>query len=96
MATPIGQPVPPQVPQSQSQTPPPLPPQIPDVYYLVEDGKQVGPYNGTEIARLVMEKKVAAKTYVWKPGMPGWKRAEEFQELLCLISMIPPELPKDA
>ena len=91
MATPVSQPVPP-----QSQTPPPPPPQIPDVYYIAENGKQEGPYNGTEIARLVMEKKVTAKTFVWKPGMQTWKAAEEFKELLCLISMVPPEVPNEA
>lgn len=76
------------------QTPPPVP-VFPEVYYVALDGKQTGPYSGTEIARLVMEKKVTAKTYTWKSGMPSWKFAEEFPELLCLISMIPPDLPKE-
>ncbi|MBO4509442.1 MAG: DUF4339 domain-containing protein [Spirochaetaceae bacterium] len=82
------------VPAGTPQTPPPLP-VFPEVYYVVMDGKQTGPYSGTEIARLVMEKKVTAKTYTWKGGMPTWKFAEEFPELLCLISMVPPELPKE-
>lgn len=93
MATPVTQPIAPQIPQQQAQTPPPLP-QIPDVYYIAEGGKQEGPYNGTEIARLVMEKKVTAKTYVWKPGMQGWKTAADFPDLVALIALVPPELPK--
>ena len=91
MATPVTQPVAPPV--SQAQTPPFLP-QIPDVYYVADKGKQEGPYNGTEIARLVMEKKVTAKTYVWKPGMQVWKTAADCPDLVALIALVPPELPK--
>ena len=74
--------------------PPPLP-AIPEVYYVAIDGKQDGPYGGTEIARLVLEKKVTAKTMVWKAGTESWKPTEEFSELLCLISLVPPELKQE-
>lgn len=74
--------------------PPPLP-AIPEVYYVAIDGKQDGPYGGTEIARLVLEKKVTAKTMVWKAGTEGWKPTEEFPELLCLISLVPPDLKQE-
>lgn len=51
---------------------PPLP-AIPEAYYVAIDGKQDGPYGGTE----------------------GWKPTEEFPELLCLISLVPPELKQE-
>ena len=41
-----------------------------------------------------MEKKVTAKTYVWKPGMQVWKTAADFPDLVALIALVPPELPK--
>ena len=80
-----AQPAPPQ---------PPLP-TIPEAYYVAIDGKQDGPYGGTEIARLVLEKKVTAKTMVWKAGTECWKPTGEFPELLCLISLVPPDLKQE-
>ncbi len=88
---PVSKESPPSVPQSAPAAPPPLP----EVYYVVQDGKQTGPYNGTEIARLVMEKKVSASTSVWKTGMSEWQKADSFPELLCLISMVPPPVVGD-
>lgn len=64
---------------------------LPEVYYVVLDDKQQGPFSGTEIARLVMEKKVMADTFVWKTAMSEWKKASDFPELLALISMVPPQ-----
>lgn len=80
--------------QASPQTPPPLT-ALPEVYYAALDGAQCGPYSGTEIARLVLEKKVTATTLVWKGGMQEWKPAEEFPELLCLISLVPPALRQE-
>lgn len=81
---------------AQAAPPPPPPlPAIPDVYYVATDGKQDGPYGGTEVARLVLEKKVTSRTMVWKGGTKDWKPAEEFPELLCLISLAPPELRQE-
>ncbi|MBQ4498291.1 MAG: DUF4339 domain-containing protein [Spirochaetaceae bacterium] len=67
-----------------------LPPPLPEVYYIVQGGAQKGPFSGTEIARLVMEKQVSASTPVWKSGMPEWKTAADFTELVALIALVPP------
>lgn len=64
-----------------------------EVFYISrESGKSEGPYSGTEIARLVAEKKVTAKTPVWKPAMSEWKTAADFPDLLALIALVPPEV----
>ena len=80
--------VPQQVQGKQEALPPPPP--LPEVYYIVQDGKQAGPYSGTEIARLVAEKQVSAQTPVWKPGLTEWKAAADFSELVALIALVPP------
>ena len=67
---------------------------IPEVYYVsLQKGKSEGPYSGTEIARLVMEKKVVATTPVWMTGMAEWKTAADFPDLVALIALVPPEMP---
>ena len=73
-----------------AESAPALPPPVPEAYYVAQNGAAAGPYNATELARLVTEKKVSASTYVWKTGMTAWQKAESFSELLCLISMVPP------
>ena len=75
---------------TQAGEQPLLPPPLPEVYYIVQDGRQAGPYSGTELARLVTEKKLSASTYVWKTGMTEWKTAADFTELVALIALVPP------
>ncbi len=70
----------------------PPPPPLPEVYYVAQDGRQAGPYSGTEIARLVAEKRVSAQTPVWKPGLAEWKTAADFAELVALIALVPPSV----
>lgn len=76
-----------------------MPPSLPqgavqqaDVYYVsLEAGKQSGPYSGTEIAKLVMERKVLAETPVWKSGMEQWKTAVEVEDVAALLNLMPPQ-----
>ena len=75
---------------TQAGEQPLLPPPLPEVYYIVQDGRQAGPYSGTEIARLVIEKQVSASTPVWKSGLTEWKTAADFTELVALIALVPP------
>lgn len=84
--------VPPPLPQG-NQTPAQVVQPIPEVFYIsVENGKAEGPYSGTEIARLVTEKKVTAQTPVWKTGMAEWKTAADFPDLVAIIALVPPEM----
>ena len=84
--------VPPPLPQ-ESQTAAQTVQPLPEVFYIsVENGKAEGPYSGTEIARLVTEKKVTAQTPVWKTGMAQWKTAADFPDLVAIIALVPPEM----
>lgn len=64
--------------------------------YVVLDGKSVGPLATSELSRLIAEKRVTKETYVWKPGMSDWQLAESVPEVLKLVALAPPPLPKDA
>ena len=62
-------------------------------YISRQKGITEGPFSGTEIARLVAEKKVKAETLVWKAGLKEWKTAADFPDIVALIALVPPELP---
>lgn len=52
-----------------------------NVYYIVIDEKQAGPYTLSEILDLLKSKKIAKETYVWKPGMQQWELAENINTI---------------
>lgn len=64
-----------------------------NIYFVVIEGQQRGPYSLTELSRLIAEKKVLKETYIWKPGMPQWDLAENVSEVLQLVAITPPPLP---
>lgn len=64
------------------------------VYFIDVDGKAEGPYSLTEMARLAGAGKIQKETYVWKPGMDNWELAENVDDLLRLIALTPPPVPK--
>ena len=66
------------------------------IYYVIMDGKSVGPFSLTELSRLISEKKVLKETYVWKPGMQQWELAENISEVLRLVALTPPPIPNEA
>jgi len=61
------------------------------LFYVMIDGKQAGPFSETELARLIAEKKVVKETYVWMPGMKNWQIAENTPSVLRLVALAPPE-----
>ena len=63
------------------------------LFYAVLDGKSVGPLATSELSRLIAEKRVTKETYVWKPGMPDWRLAENVPEVLKLVALTPPPVP---
>ncbi|MDR3356989.1 MAG: DUF4339 domain-containing protein [Spirochaetaceae bacterium] len=62
------------------------------VYYAVLEGKQAGPFSETELVRLINDKKLSKETYIWYPGLPGWKTAENIPEILRLVVLTPPAI----
>ncbi len=71
----------------------PMPAQTEQVYYVVLDGQQSGPYSLSELSRLIMQKKVVKETYIWKPGMAQWDLAENIEDVLRLVMLTPPPIP---
>ena len=59
-------------------------------YYVVIEGKQMGPFSDQELSRLISEKKVSKETYIWKPGMINWEIAEKLPDVLKLVALSPP------
>ena len=63
------------------------------LFYVVLDGKPVGPLATFELSRLIAERRVTKEAYVWKPGMPDWQLAESVPEVLKLVALTPPPVP---
>jgi hypothetical protein len=61
------------------------------VFYAMIDGKQAGPFSETELARLILDKKIVKETYVWMPGLKDWQLAENTPSVLRLVALTPPE-----
>lgn len=68
-------------------------PAAPSLFYAVLGGNQAGPFSESELAQLIRDRKVDKETYVWKPGMGDWIKAENVPEVLKLVCLTPPGLP---
>jgi hypothetical protein len=64
------------------------------LYYAILDGGQAGPFSEQEISRLIASKQILKDTYIWKPGLSNWLLAEQLPEVLRLVALCPPPLPK--
>lgn len=64
-------------------------------YYLVIEGKAAGPFASAELSKLITDGKLTNETYVWKPGMPDWQHADDRPDILRLVALTPPPVPKD-
>ncbi len=60
-------------------------------FYIMLDGKQLGPLSEAEVGQLIQQKKITKETYVWKVGMKDWATAENVPEVLKLVCLAPPE-----
>lgn len=67
---------------------------INNIYHVIMDGKQSGPYTESELSRLIAAKKVTKDTYIWKPSMKDWQKAENIPDVLRLVALTPPEFTK--
>lgn len=63
-------------------------------YFAVIEGKQAGPFAAHELVRLISEGKVAKGSLVWRPGMASWDAVENVPDVLRLVALAPPPLPK--
>ena len=66
---------------------------LPVNFFVALDGRQAGPFNETEISRLVTEGRINKATYIWRAGMLRWEFAENVPDFLRIIALAPPPLP---
>ena len=71
---------------SNNMTPPPIPT---TKYYVVEDGKQTGPFDMETLKKKIEDGSLKKESLVWKDGMSEWKKAEEVEEINKLFPNIP-------
>jgi membrane protease subunit (stomatin/prohibitin family) len=71
--------------------PPPLPGAA--QYYVVVNGQQAGPYNGTALGQMIRQQTMTRDTLVWKQGMAAWAKAGEVPEIAALFAPAPPPPP---
>ena len=80
---------------SSAGTPPPLPHQ--QMWHVSIDNKANGPYDQSELVKLVQNGSLTSDSLVWTSGMSNWEVAEEnhyFTELLSKFRTTPPPLPE--
>ena len=61
-----------------------------DIIYVIIDDQQSGPYSEKELMDLIKDKKIFNETYIWIPGLPEWKMAEQVPEIVRLVALSPP------
>lgn len=68
--------------RSSPQTPPPIPNMV---YYVVQNGKQTGPFDIAVLRSMAECGTLTAQTLVWCAGMPNWAPAGSMAELAELF-----------
>ncbi|MBD5189614.1 MAG: DUF4339 domain-containing protein [Bacteroidales bacterium] len=72
----------------------PLPVKETKPIYVSINNCVAGPFSETEFMTLVTKKEVTPDSLVWQPGMQDWKPVNQVPEILRLIALSPPPLPK--
>lgn len=75
---------------NSSQLPPPDVHTLPQIYYAIIKGIQIGPLSETETIKLISSKQIIKDTYVWTPGLRDWQTVENTPEVLKLVLLVPP------
>lgn len=68
----------------------PMQSMVPQFYFAILEGNQVGPFSEQELSRLILDKKIVKETYIWKPGLSKWEIAVKLPEILKLVALAPP------
>lgn len=71
-----------------SETPPPIPKKL---YFVVQEGKQTGPFDLTTIQELIFSGAITKNTLLWTSGMSEWQPAISISEISTLLI---PDIPK--
>ncbi|GHV25393.1 hypothetical protein FACS189498_3560 [Spirochaetia bacterium] len=66
------------------------------LFYAAIDGRQAGPFQLTEISRLVGAGSIRKDTLVWRQGLAAWQSAAATPEIAGLFPAVPPPPPVSA
>jgi hypothetical protein len=64
------------------------------LFYAVLDGQRAGPFSESEMGRLVSDRRIDKDTLVWRPGLAEWSPAKNVPEVLRIVALAPPPVPK--
>jgi hypothetical protein len=64
-------------------------------YYVILEGNKAGPFSEKELSLLIADKKIVNETYIWKPGLLNWEKAEKIPEILKLVALNPPSFQQN-
>lgn len=64
-------------------------------FYVVIDGKSVGPLTEGDFSRLVTDKKLTKDSLAWMPGMLDWQPIEKVPDILKIVALAPPPIPSN-
>ncbi|MDR3268179.1 MAG: DUF4339 domain-containing protein [Tannerella sp.] len=67
----------------------------PKYIHAIVGGQQKGPYSLGEISVMVQAGDITPDTFMWKPGMPEWKKANEITDISPTFDIQPPRLPNE-
>lgn len=68
----------------------------PRYIFVIVNGTQRGPLTLGEITEMIRTGEVTPETYMWKQGMPAWKRASEIDDINPTFNTAPPAAPNTA
>ncbi len=78
-------------------TPPPVPKKEDHFkWFLFQNDNQTGPYQTTELKRLISAGQVLEMAYVWREGFEEWKPVKEVKDLFAPAAAGAPPLPRTA
>jgi hypothetical protein len=63
-----------------------------NIYHVVIDNLQSGPYDLSQLKKLIQSGQMNIDSLVWKPGMLNWEKLRTVSELVSVVSSIPPPL----
>ena len=73
----------------------PSPPMPNSEYYVVENGRAIGPFDLNKLSQLVATGTVTKSSLVWKQGMSEWVKAATVKELQPLFGLAIPPIPDE-
>ncbi len=54
-------------------------------WYVLQKGKRSGPFTRDDLLKKLKNGEITPRTFMWKPGLPKWRRAERIDDLKDLL-----------